>query len=97
MHLCVDSSEGLPIAEHPCNDGVLSDLRIRLTSSQEAWRLIRYRTPGGTELELLNNDFRLLPGVVAFLYDRRGEQEKTHDNWKNRPPGIDRELGQYFG
>lgn len=82
-NLCVDSTEGLPIAEHPCNDGVLSDLRIRLTSSQEAWRLIRYRTPGGQDLELLTNDFSRLPGVVAFLYGRRWEQEKTHDNWKN--------------
>ena len=34
-------------------------------------------------LELLTNDFSLLPGVVAFLYGRRWEQEKTHDNWKN--------------
>jgi len=46
-------------------------------------RLIRYRTPGGNELDLLTNDFSLLPGVVAFLYGRRWEQEKTHDNWKN--------------
>lgn len=83
QNLCVDSTEGLPIAEHPCNAGVRSDLRIRLTSSREDWRLIRYRTPSGTELELLTNDFSLLPGVVAFLYGRRWEQEKTHDTWKN--------------
>ncbi len=82
-NLCVDSTEGLPIVEHPCNEGVRSDLRIRLTSSREEWRLIRYRTPGGKELELLTNEFSLLPGVVAFLYGRRWEQEKTHDNWKN--------------
>lgn len=82
-NLGVDSTEGLPISEHPCNDGVRSDRLIRLTSSQEEWRLIHYRTPGGTELELLTNDFSLLPGVVAFLYGRRWEQEKTHDNWKN--------------
>lgn len=82
-NLCVDSTEGLPIAAHPCNEGVLSDLRIRLSSSREHWRLIRYRTPSGTELQLLSNDFSLLPGVVAFLYGRRWEQEKTHDHWKN--------------
>ena len=44
-NLRVDSTEGVPIAEHPCNEGVLSDLRIRLTSSREEWRLVRYRTP----------------------------------------------------
>ena len=31
----------------------------------------------------LTHDFSLLPGVVAFLYFRRWEEEKCFDTWKN--------------
>ncbi|MGB7550817.1 MAG: transposase [Chromatiaceae bacterium] len=80
---CVDSTEGLPIAAEPANDGVLRDLRVTLSSSRATWRLITYRTRRGGALPFLTNDFSLLPGVVALLYFRRWEAEKCFDTWKN--------------
>lgn len=82
-NLVIDSTEGRPIEPDPINDGVEQDLAISLTSSKALWRRIRYRTPAGERIELLTNDFSLQPGVVAFLYGRRWEQEKSHDQWKN--------------
>lgn len=82
-NLCVDATEGLPIADDPVNAGVIRDLRITLTRSRATWRLITYRARRGGELQFLTNDFSLLPGVVAFLYFRRWEEEKCFDTWKN--------------
>jgi hypothetical protein len=82
-HLCVDATEGLPVAADPANAGVLQDLRVTLSSSREEWRLITYRARRGKVLPFLTNDFSLLPGVIAFLYFRRWEEEKCFDTWKN--------------
>ncbi|MBK8637277.1 MAG: transposase [Chromatiaceae bacterium] len=82
-HLGVDSTEGLPIADDPANAGVINDLRVTLSSSREDWRLITCRPRRGEELQFLTNDLSLLPGVVAFLYFRRWEEEKCFDTWKN--------------
>ena len=82
-NLCVDSTEGLPVAEDPVNAGVVSDLRVTLTSSSEPWRLITYRSPKGRVVKFLTNDFGLLPGVIAFLFLNRWEEEKCFDTWKN--------------
>jgi hypothetical protein len=82
-NLSVDSTEGLPIADDPANAGVMKDLRVTLSSSRENWRLITYHPRRGGELQFLTNDFSLLPGVVAFLYFRRWEEEKCFDTWKN--------------
>lgn len=81
--LRIDSTEGLPIADDPVNAGVVKDLRITLSSSPEPWRLITYRTRRGHRVEFLTNDFDLLPGLVAFLYGRRWDEEKCFDTWKN--------------
>ncbi len=78
-----DSTEGLPIADDPANAGVVKDLRITLSSSPAPWRLITYRSRRGHRVEFLNNDFDLLPGVIAFLYARRWDEEKCFDTWKN--------------
>lgn len=82
-NLCINSTEGLPIAADPANEGVLHDLRVTLASSREQWRLITYRARRGSVLQWLTNDFSLLPGVVAFLYFRRWEEEKCFDTCKN--------------
>ncbi len=82
-NLCVDSTEGLPVAADPANAGVLQDLRVTLASSREEWRLITYRARRGKMLQFLTNDSSLLPGVIAFLYFRRWEEEKCFDTWKN--------------
>ena len=65
------------------NEGVVADLRITLSSSRERWRLVTFRTRRGRTVEFLTNDFSLLPGVVAFLYSRRWDEEKCFDTWKN--------------
>ena len=82
-NLRIDSTEDLGIATDPVNAGVQRDLRVMLASSPEPWRLITYRTRRGHVVEFLTNDFDLQPGVVAFLYSRRWEEEKCFDTWKN--------------
>ena len=82
-NLRLDSTEALEVAPDPANEGVLRDLRVRLSSSRQPWRLITYRTRRGRRVEFLTNDFDLLPGVIAFLYSRRWEEEKCFDTWKN--------------
>jgi len=81
--LGVDSTEALAVAEVALNEGVVKDLRITLRSSRELWRLITYRTRRGHLVEFLANEFDLPPGLVAFLYSRRWEEEKCFDTWKN--------------
>jgi hypothetical protein len=82
-NLRIDSSEALSVAADPVNAGVQRDLRVMLASSREPWRLITYRTRRGHLVEFLTNEFDLQPGVIAFLYSRRWEEEKCFDTWKN--------------
>lgn len=82
-NLRIDSTEALSVAADPVNAGVQRDLCVRLASSPQPWRLITYRTRRGQVVEFLTNDFTLPPGVVAFLYARRWEEEKCFDTWKN--------------
>lgn len=82
-NLRIDSTEALAVAPDPVNEGVLRDLRIMLSSSRQPWRLITYRTRRGQVVEFLTNELALQPGVVAFLYSRRWEEEKCFDTWKN--------------
>ncbi len=81
--LSIDSTEGLVVADTPVNEGVLKDLRITLRSSGEFWRLITFRTRRGHLVEFLTNELDLEPGLIAFLYSRRWEEEKCFDTWKN--------------
>lgn len=82
-NLRIDSTEDLGIDADPLNAGVQRNLRLMLASSPEPWRLVTYRTRRGQVVEFLTNDFALQPGVVAFLYSRRWEEEKCFDTWKN--------------
>jgi hypothetical protein len=82
-NLRIDSTEDLGVTPDPVNAGVLRNLRVRLSSSRQPWRLITYRTRRGHRVEFLTNDFDLEPGVIAFLYSRRWEEEKCFDTWKN--------------
>ena len=66
-----------------CNEAVLSDSEIQLKSSKQPWRLIQWRSPEGIVYEYISNDFSLAPGVIAFLYYRRWDEEKYFDNFKN--------------
>lgn len=71
------------VAALPCNENVLSDHVIDLTSAKQPWRLIEWQSPEGTVYRYLTNDFSLEAGVVAFLYYRRWDEEKYFDNFKN--------------
>jgi hypothetical protein len=82
-NLRIDSTEDLGIDASPVNAGVEKNLRVVLASSRAPWRLIVYRSRRGHVVEFLTNDFDLPPGVVAFLYSRRWEEEKCFDTWKN--------------
>lgn len=71
------------VAPSPCNENVLSDHTVVLNCSTLPWRLIKWCSPEGITYEYLTNDFSLAPGVVAFLYYRRWDEEKYFDNFKN--------------
>ena len=71
------------VSTHVSNEKVLSDDTIQLDSSKQPWRLIQWVSPEGVHYEYLTNDFDLEPGVVAFLYYRRWDEEKYFDNFKN--------------
>ncbi len=81
--LRIDSSEDLAVTPSPLNEGVLKDQGILLRSSRQPWRLITLRTRRGRLVEFLTNEFSLEPGLIAFLYSRRWDEEKCFDTWKN--------------
>ena len=81
--LRIDSTEDRPVAELAVNEGVEQDLEVTLSSSRAPWRLITYRTRRGHRVEFLTNELALQPGLIAFLYSRRWEEEKCFDTWKN--------------
>ncbi|MCP4407800.1 MAG: transposase [Gammaproteobacteria bacterium] len=91
-NLSIDSNEHREVAKRGCNEGVVSDQQITLKSSGEFWRLIRYRSRRGGEVEFLSNDMVLEPGVIAFAYARRWDEEKAFDVWKN-----DWSMGKAWG
>jgi hypothetical protein len=65
------------------NENVLQDWQITLACSEQPWRLIEWLSPDGIHYEYITNDFDLAPGVVAFLYHRRWDEEKYFDSIKN--------------
>jgi hypothetical protein len=66
----------------PVNEGIVWDKLIQLKSSNEVWRLIKFIAPDGKDYEYLSNDLALTPGMIAFLYHRRWDEEKYFDNYK---------------
>ena len=64
------------------NEGIVWDRTIQLNSSKQRWRLIQFLSPDGKVYEYLSNDFTLSPGIIAFLYHRRWDEEKYFDNYK---------------
>ncbi len=65
------------------NEGVLGDFEIAPKRSKQTWRLIRFKAPCDTIYEYLSNDLTLEPGLIAFLYHRRWDEEKYFDVYKN--------------
>ena len=79
----VTTEEDRTITEQDVNVGVLSDKNVTLNASKKAWRLVTYQTHEGHVYTYLTNNFDLEPGVIAFLYLRRWDEEKCFDPWKN--------------
>ncbi len=75
--------EEMAVAHTAVNEAVVSDKKIQLNSSKQIWRLIKFVSPDGKIYEYLSNDFTLSPGIIAFLYHRRWDEEKYFDNYKN--------------
>lgn len=81
--LIIKQQDDLPVADIDCNAGVIADQHVELNSAKRFWRLITYQTPRGTTVQFLTNEHELEPGVIAFLYSRRWDEEKCFDTWKN--------------
>jgi hypothetical protein len=82
-NLVIESIKKREIADSPLNQGVICDEELLLQSSSSVWRRVHYKTEQGTVLIFLTNEMRLEPGVIAFLYLRRWDEEKCFDTWKN--------------
>lgn len=82
-NLLYDVELNLKVDDSDINEGVITDRKITLNSATKPWRLIHYRSVNGKEVEFLTNEFSLEPGLIAFLYSRRWEEEKCFDTWKN--------------
>lgn len=74
--------EETAVANTAVNEGVIWDKTIQLNSSKQVWRLIQFLSPDGKVYEYLSNDCALSPGMIAFLYHRRWDEEKYFDNYK---------------
>jgi len=74
--------EEIAVVSTSVNEGVVWDKKIQLKSSKQMWRLINFLSPDGKVYEYLTNDFTLSPGIIAFLYHRRWDEEKYFDNYK---------------
>ena len=70
------------VEQSAVNENIVSDRKIQLNSSKQVWRLIQFVSPDGKVYEYLSNDFTLSPGMIAFLYHRRWDEEKYFDNYK---------------
>ena len=81
--LTYQTSEVLTVSDQESNEGVISDRKIVLNSSQRPRRLVSFRTRRNKVVEFLTNDLHLTPGMIAFLYSRRWEEEKCFDTWEN--------------
>ena len=82
-NLVIENRSVQPVAPLLINEGILCDEYVQLKSSAHEWRLVSYKTPQGQSYTYLTNNFDLEPGVIAFMYLRRRDEEKCFDTWKN--------------
>jgi len=82
-NLLYEVVDDLQVDDSDINEGILTDRHITLNSSTKPWRLIQYRSANDKEVEFLTNEHDLEPGLIAFVYSRRWEEEKCFDTWKN--------------
>ena len=68
----------------PLNAGVVAD-QLVATSQHVMVRRVTFRDPAtDTTYVFLTNELTLAPGLIAFLYRRRWDIEKTFDEFKNK-------------
>lgn len=82
-NMLINSRQSRPVMACLLNEGVISDELIELNSSSQQWRLVTYKTPLDHIYTYLTNNVEMEPGVIAFLYLRRWDEEKCFDTWKN--------------
>jgi len=71
--------------EDPINAGVVTDQYASTETGGTMIRYIRYKCPRTqTEYEFITNHMQIRPGVLAWLYMRRWDIEKTYDTFKNK-------------
>lgn len=69
----------------PVNRGVLSDQLVTGATGGTCFRLVRYRCPStGKVFSFITNHMKIRPGVIAWLYLRRWDIEKSFDCFKNK-------------
>ena len=69
----------------PLNAGVLTDEHAATQTGGVMIRQIRYCCPHtGKEYTFITNHMKIRPGVLAWLYLRRWDIEKTYDTFKNK-------------
>lgn len=82
-NLVIEDTKALKVSDSPLNKNVVRDEEVILKSSPSVWRRVHIKTDTGKELIFLTNEMKLEPGVIAFLYLRRWDEEKCFDTWKN--------------
>lgn len=72
-------------AQDAVNQNILSDEQVTSATCEFAFRRIRYQCPAsGQTYEFITNHMNIRPGVLAWLYMRRWDIEKTYDTFKNK-------------
>ena len=72
-------------SELEINPGVLSERKVLNQSSDTTLRLITYQCPDSGEIyEFVTSELKVSPGILAWLYKRRWDLEKTYDTFKNK-------------
>jgi hypothetical protein len=82
-NLVIEGTKEREVSDLFLNHNVVLDEEVILKSSSSVWRRVHFLTESGKEMIFLTNDMTLEPGVIAFLYLRRWDEEKCFDTWKN--------------
>jgi len=82
-NLVVEDAAPIEVPSIPENRDVVRDEKILLRSSSDPWRRVTFCNDAGDEVVFLTNEMTLEPGVIAFLFLRRWDEEKCFDVWKN--------------
>ena len=78
-------------SELEANAGVISDQKVLNQSSDTTLRLITYQCPDSGEIyEFVTSELKVSPGILAWLYKRRWDLEKTYTTKLTLPLHLQR-------